>query len=514
MSKSKSLWLLILILIIAGGLRLYHLAELPPGLYPDEAMNGNNSLETLKDGSFPLFEGKVFYPENNGREGLFINIQALSLKFWEAVSPSGISSGEISEGRPWALRFPSAIFGIFTVLGLYFLGKEFFSKRVGLLAAFFLATSFWHINFSRIGFRAIMAPFFLVWALYFFLHATRRHSDRKNFPAFLYAGLAGLFFGLGFYSYIAFRIMPLLFLAFIPFFGRHKGFWKCTAVFIAVTFLVAAPIGLYYLQNPADFMGRTTQVSVMSSPTPIKDLSLNILKTAGMFNFAGDWNWRHNFAGRPEVFWPVGMLLWIGASLMIRAVWKKFAHGEDKGYALPATLMLIWTLLAALPVITSNEGIPHALRSILFLPVIMLLAGWAASWFYEKILHLSHIAHNGDRLLKTVRVCGVILFVLLTLEAGTTYFILWGKNPNTQNAFAADQVRLGKELLALPRETQKYVVVKAGGVDVRGIPMPSQTVMFITDTFLPEGQAKKNIHYVLPKGEGSIPEGALKFYLW
>ena len=48
---------------------------------------------------------------------------------------------------------------------------------------------------------------------------------------------------------------------------------------------------------------------------------------------------------------------------------------------------------------------------------------------------------------------------------------------------------------------------------MRGVPMPSQTVMFVTDTFLPEGQAKKNIHYVLPKDEESIPEGALKFYI-
>ncbi|TSC60187.1 MAG: hypothetical protein LiPW15_65 [Parcubacteria group bacterium LiPW_15] len=518
MGKQKSFWLLALILIIAGGLRLYHLKELPPGLYPDEAMNGNNALEILDNGAFSArggsaFVGKVFYPENNGREGLFMNIQALSLKFWEVLSPSENSGGENREGKPWALRFPSPIFGILTVLGLYFLGKEFFSKRVGLLAAFFLATSFWHINFSRIGFRAIMAPFFLVWALYFFLHAIRKSSDNKNSTTLIYAGVAGIFFGLGFYSYIAFRVMPLLFLVLIPFFGRHKGFWKCTAVFIGVTFLVAAPIGLYFLHNPADFMGRTTQVSIMNSPTPLKDLSLNILKTAGMFNFMGDWNWRHNFAGRPEVFWPVGIFLWMGTILTVRAVWKKFAHGEDRGYALPATLMMAWIILAVLPVVISNEGMPHALRSILFLPVVMLLAGWGANWLYEKIIHLSHISHNGDRLIKTVRACSVILFALLVLEAATTYFILWGKNPNVPNAFAADQIKLGKELLALPIETPKYVVVKAQGVDVRGIPMPSQTVMFITDTFTPAGQAKKNIHYVLSKDESSIPAGALKFYI-
>ncbi len=70
--------LLVIILIIASFLRLYNITETPPGLYPDEAMNGNNALEVLSTGHF-----KVFYPENNGREGLFINIQAVFLKFFD-----------------------------------------------------------------------------------------------------------------------------------------------------------------------------------------------------------------------------------------------------------------------------------------------------------------------------------------------------------------------------------------------------------------------------------------------
>ena len=147
-------YLLILIVIIAAFLRLYNIIPpvggLPPGLYPDEAMNGNNALEAISTRDY-----KVFYPENNGREGLFINIQALSIFLFENF--------------PWALRIVSAIFGILTVLGIYFLAKEIFNKNIALLSAFLLATSFWHINFSRIGFRAIMAPFFLTWGIYFLL---------------------------------------------------------------------------------------------------------------------------------------------------------------------------------------------------------------------------------------------------------------------------------------------------------------------------------------------------------
>src|SRR3990167_4438131 len=136
MNTRKTFLFLLLVLIIAGFLRLYHITTVPPGLYPDEAMNGNNALQAfsvgdfsaqgarLPDGQGPVSGWKVFYPENNGREGLFINIQALFLKFF------GVN-------EPWVLRLPSAIFGILTVLGIYFLSREMFSVRVGLLSAFF-----------------------------------------------------------------------------------------------------------------------------------------------------------------------------------------------------------------------------------------------------------------------------------------------------------------------------------------------------------------------------------------
>ena len=139
---------LILIILIASFLRFWDLKNTPPGLWSDEAMNGTNAIQALESGP-PAGGWKIFYPENFGREGLFINIQALFVK----------ALGH----EPWVLRLPSAIFGLLTVFGLYFLTKELLSVRVALFASFFLATSFWHINFSRMGFRAIMAPFFLVY---------------------------------------------------------------------------------------------------------------------------------------------------------------------------------------------------------------------------------------------------------------------------------------------------------------------------------------------------------------
>jgi hypothetical protein len=111
------------------------------------------------------------------------------------------------------------------------------------------------------------------------------------------------------------------------------------------------------------------------------------------------------------------------------------------------------------------------------------------------------------------RLAFLAILALLCVEAYTTYFILWGKNPNVPAEFDAEDVALGKEINALPTSTPKYIVVKAGGVFVNGIPISSQTVMFITDTYDKKQQDEKNIHYVLRGDESKIPRSALKFYI-
>jgi len=202
LDKKTSLLILLVILCIAGFLRLYALDTIPPALYPDEAINGNDAFTN---------PGKVFYPENNGREGLYMNLIAVSFK---VLNPS-----------PFSLRLVSAIIGILTVLGLYLLTKELFqdskfssakngqkiqnSSKIALLASFFLATSFWHINFSRIGFRGILLPFILVFSFYFIFQGLKK----KNVFSII---ASGIFFGLGFYTYSSFRLAFLI-LPFIVF---------------------------------------------------------------------------------------------------------------------------------------------------------------------------------------------------------------------------------------------------------------------------------------------------------
>ncbi len=525
---------------------------MPPGFYPDEAIYANNGVEAWETGEF-----KIFYPENNGREGLWPNIIGFFI----------VNFGH----EPWVPRSVAAVFGILTVLGVYFLTKELFkqtallrkpsrspsadggqgvaegdeqadeqaspaywARRSGLrkneilafLSAFFLATSFWHILFSRIGFRAIMAPFFLVWGIYFLLLALNKNFShpkpaRSKIKQLAMAGLGGIFYGLGFYSYIAYRATPLLIFIIILLYWFQNKDWQIrkkillsTFCFLLFTFIVAAPLGLYFLENPQDFLGRTTQISVFNSPSPLKDLSINILKTAGMFNFSGDYNWRHNIAGKPLLFWPVGILFLIGIFLGLRTFFKKRFQEE---YSQAFLILFSWLIITALPIVISNEGIPHSLRAILMAPAIFILAGVGGIWLYQWATKY-RAYRQADELHTKLRKIFLLstfyfLLLLLVVEVYISYFIVWGKSEHISGAFSQNYVEIGRELNALPKELPKYVLVEAGGVDVRGIPMPAQTVMFITDTFEENKREEKNIFYILPKDKDKIPAGAFLIIL-
>jgi hypothetical protein len=256
------------------------------------------------------------------------------------------------------------------------------------------------------------------------------------------------------------------------------------------------PIGWYYLNNPEDFFGRTSQISVFNSASPIKDLILNIFKTLFMFNFVGDFNWRHNLSGRPELDVLVGVLFVIGILILLKN--RKNSEIQFINY-----ILFGWFSLAMLPVVISNEGIPHALRAILMVIPAVIFAAIAGIIIYEKLILLKNK--------KTINIIFGIFLVVVFLNTYYAYFVLWANNKNTYDAFSSNYVELGKILNSLPQNLPKYVLVEASGVEVRGIPMPAQTTMFITNTFLPQNQKAKNIFYILPQDKDKIPEGSLIF---
>jgi 4-amino-4-deoxy-L-arabinose transferase-like glycosyltransferase len=241
--------LLVIILLIATFLRLYRFDSAPPGLWVDEAMNGNNAVQAIETHHY-----QVFYPENHGREGLYMNLIALCYR----IHPVN---------EPWIIRLPAAIAGILTVLGLYLLAAELFDAETGLLSAFLLSTSVWHIIFSRIGFRAILAPLFLSWAFWLLLRAFRTNNENKSLASSsIYALVAGLVYGLGFHSYIAYRISVVILVVPLLYFRNIPGFKKKLSIFSVAAAAAISPLAYYFMRHPNEFSDRASDVSILRLP--------------------------------------------------------------------------------------------------------------------------------------------------------------------------------------------------------------------------------------------------------
>jgi 4-amino-4-deoxy-L-arabinose transferase-like glycosyltransferase len=489
----KFLILLIFILLIASFFRLWKLNEIPPGLYPDVAINGNEALETLKTGNL-----KLFYPENNGREGLMMWLIALSFSIF------GVSI--------WSIKIVAAIIGILTVLGLYLLTKELFKTTynlqpttynlVALLASFFLATSFWHTNFSRIGFRAILLPFILVFSFYFLLRGFRTTLLRQGYEGrgkILNFIISGIFFGLGFYTYISFRfavlMLPVVLIPYWLIYKRErlkKRFLLTTFYFLLSIFIVALPIGIHFLQHPQDFIGRAAPISVFKAENPVKEFFKSLILHLGMFNFYGDSNWRHNFAGSPMLPWLLGVLFLIGLILSFKEIFKK-SNYQNKNYQLLSTYYFLLTTFFTmlLPGILTYEGIPHSLRVIGVIPIVYIfvaIGGLKVYQFFEK-----NTKHK-----KLLIFVSILFLIAMSFSEFNKYFVKWGKNKEVEGAFTKRFVEEGDFLNSLPENTQKYVIANESGNPVpwpNGIPMPAQTIMFIEAT----KNKQQTTAYLLPK---------------
>ena len=275
-----------------------------------------------------------------------------------------------------------------------------------------------------------------------------------------------------------------------------------------------------------------------------------------MFFWQGDINWRHNLAGAPQLWLPVGILFLIGLIYCCRNCFYGLAEircklrsrveklssrktpspeGEEANgnwtifrkrgdYNLRESkrlsknnygssfLLLIWLAVMLLPTIVSAEGIPHALRSIVAVPAVMIIAAIGLEWFVQKFKNWLEkqqklYPQSRAQLLRIKKELIAFLIIFLISIAGfnfNQYFFRWANNPYVYYAFAGNYAEIGNYLNKLPTQVPKYVIVNASGVDVYGIPMPAQTVMFLTKTWLPQWQNEKNLHYILPDKTNEI----------
>jgi 4-amino-4-deoxy-L-arabinose transferase-like glycosyltransferase len=463
---SFKVYILLAALIVVGALflRTYKLSTLPPGVYPDEAVNGIDAMTANATHHWQLF-----YTNNNGREGLFMNLIALGFSLF------GISVV--------TLKMWSVLFGTLTVLGMILLGEELLkSRRAGLIAGFLTATSFWAINFSRISFRAIMLPFVLVWSIFFLI----RGIQKKKIIDYV---LAGLFFGLGLHTYIAFRIAPLILVVLLAsFMVSRKKFlrthWKEILAFAAAAAIVALPMLVDFYHNPIHFSGRTSEVSVFNPNVNQGHLAATLGKTFGLslaqFNFFGDQNWRHNLPGWPEIFPTIGIFFLVGLIYFIYEffylLWRRIRAGERSERFILVALLLSWFFVMILPEAISAEGLPHALRSIGTMPVALLLAAFSIEAVFKWVERAKYAKYK-----EAVWTLMIVLIVGSGIWTVRMYFVDWGGSPDVHGAFDEKYLNMSSYINNLPAPMPKYIVDNGPGIKMEdGLQTSAEVVKLFT----------------------------------
>lgn len=439
--KKIVLGLLFAILIAAFALRVTNIENIPSGIYPDEAQNGIDAQEANATGNY-----KLFYENNQGREGLFINIQAMSIKYLGHTT--------------FALKLPSIIFGTLTVLGVFLLTFELFqSYAAALIGSYFIAFSYWAINFSRIGFRAIMVPFILTFAFYFLFKGLRT----KKLHDFV---IAGFIYGLGLHTYIAFRVSPLvLIVLLISLIITRKKFlaeyWKHIFVFAIAMFVASAPMLLdFFVCNPHHYESRTSHISILNPEVNKGRLPILLTRTIGLsiqkYFAVGDLNMRHNYSPYPLLNPIVGISFLIGfVYIFIRFfhfIYARFKNNvRDKRLDIYAFL-LIWFFALLIPEFLANEGNPHALRAIGTLPVVIIIAIIPFMWIIKKY-------HSYGHSFKIFIISALIFaFAFIGIIDTTKYFFFFANNPKQHQAFEANLKEVSNYIRTLPESSEKYIV--------------------------------------------------------
>jgi 4-amino-4-deoxy-L-arabinose transferase-like glycosyltransferase len=363
---------------------------------------------------------------------------------------------------------PSAIFGILTVLGIYFLAAKLFSAEVGLLSAFLLATSFWHINFSRIGFRAIMAPFFLTWATYLLIKGLELIKEDKKLRRAIFWHIAGgIVFGLGFYTYISYRMMVPFFAALIlilalAYRGQIKELIAANKKYLAGAlggFAAAfAWIGYYFFQNPQALFARIGHVSIFSKDLNQGDVLgtffLVLKKTMLAFFTEGDLNWRHNVASYPFLppilspFFAVALLIFtIAFFVLIKQAWDKKINA--KIFYMGALALWFWLMLV--PEITTAEGIPHGLRLVGVIPTMFIMPAWAIHELWKRLKAKTMVGRFGK-----VSYAVIILSAILVYNF-SLYFGVAANSREYYYAFRSDLTAVSEYLSSCRSQGNLYL---------------------------------------------------------
>lgn len=377
----KLIWiLLIAIILLAGILRLWQLGSIPPSPDWDEAALGYDAYSILHTGrdEFGKLLPVVLRSFDDYKPALYAYITVPSVLIF------GLDV--------FAVRLPSAIIGTLTTLLVFFLVREIFEKYkyrdyLSLTSAFLFAISPWSIQFSRVAFESNIGVALNALVVLFFLKGLKK-------PWML--SLSALFAGLCIYAYQSEKVFtPLLVLSMIIIYRKRLGSLSKKYIIypVVVGLIIVLPMILYITTNREALL-RVTGTSVFSYQTEIlksnlpkieRDKTNNdklglILDNRRLTYFKTivsgyishfDLNWLFVKGDISRHHAPsMGLLYLFELPFIILGIYLLIFGELDKS---KKYLIFSWFLLAAVPA-SVTVGVPHAVRTLNFLPTYQILS--------------------------------------------------------------------------------------------------------------------------------------------
>lgn len=377
--------LVLVIVAVAAFLRLWQLGLVPPSPDWDEAALGYNAYSIAKTGrdEYGEFLPIVLRSFDDYKPALYAYITIPSILLFGLNTP--------------AVRFPSAIFGILTIIATYFLIKELFKDdalkikfrkwEIGLpeITALLLAISPWHLQFSRIAFESNVGLAFNIFAALFFLKGLLK-------TRFLF--ISAFFASMGLYTYQSEKIFtPLLILALVIIYRQKLSILSKKHLTAILLFLLATALPLvnYTLTNKSA-LTRARGVSVFADQTPFlqrnaqkvlrdwqnKDYLGLLLDNrriqyvqAGVNGYLShfDLNWLFVTGDEIRHHAPFMGLLYIWElPFMLLGIYKLVYAPINKQAKF---VIFSWFLITPIPASITSE-VPHAVRTLNFLPIFQI----------------------------------------------------------------------------------------------------------------------------------------------
>jgi 4-amino-4-deoxy-L-arabinose transferase-like glycosyltransferase len=335
-------WLLLGTAVVVGAaLRLHQLDAIPADIGWDLPYLYTDALSILQG------EYRVFFPANQGREGLFFYLLAAVARF-----------GALSH---FSIKLTSALVGIATIPALYLAGRSMFNPAVGLGAAFLLAVNRWHIILSRSGFRVILLPLCVTLVLYTLARALQ---SRRLFDF----ALAGLALGLGLYTYTAFAFAVLAVAAALALWvmaaSDRRPSWRSLlplfTLMVGIALVVYAPLARYAIEHPEQYLQRLgIQVRIVTGDPHREAMTLPLLLENArtsllMYNVHGDSNLRFNVPFARHFGFVSGVLLVLGLAYALRR-WRQGSNS--------LLLMMFFFLIAPMTLAMVPHEMPNIFRA-------------------------------------------------------------------------------------------------------------------------------------------------------